>query len=175
MLIYHDVCVQIFKSAPDGADITNSRVLGGATSSPYTPSRVLSHSAGGDPVTPISFTPDRNSFMTEGVDTSTPSRARWRSSGGYYVQSPLRKFCSPYIHSFLIVYTIILKSICLSVAVRKLHVSIIARSSREISQTVRIDYHSLLYRVHISVRRSKFFVGENHPKTISKTESLLSL
>ena len=34
---------------------------------------------------------------------------------------------------------ILLKSICLSVDVSKLQVAILARSSREISQTVRID------------------------------------
>ena len=38
------------------------------------------------------------------------------------------------------------------VGVRKLHVKFFARSSLEIYQTVRIDYHSFLSRVRISVR-----------------------
>ena len=54
--------------------------------------------------------------------------------------------------------------ICLSVAVRKLQITILAGSSREISQTVRIDCHSFLSRVRISVRPSKFFIGKKYPK-----------
>ena len=45
--------------------------------------------------------------------------------------------------------------------VRKLQVAILARSFREMSPTVRIDWHSFLPRVRISVRRSKFFIDEN--------------
>ena len=37
----------------------------------------------------------------------------------------------------------------------------LARSSREMSQTVRINCRSILSRVRISVRPSNFFVGEN--------------
>ena len=47
--------------------------------------------------------------------------------------------------------------VCISVAVRKRQVAIIARLSREMSQTVRIDCHSFLSRVRISVLRSTFF------------------
>ena len=54
--------------------------------------------------------------------------------------------------------------ICLSVAVRKRQVAVLARSSREISQTVRIDCRSFLLRVRISVRPSKFFIGKKYPK-----------
>ena len=53
-------------------------------------------------------------------------------------------------------YLVLLKSVCLSVAVRKLQVVILARSSREISETVRIDCHSFLSRIRISVRPSTF-------------------
>ena len=50
----------------------------------------------------------------------------------------------------IIIYTIILLK---SVAVRKLQVAILARSSREISQTARIDCRPFLSRVRISVRQ----------------------
>ena len=40
---------------------------------------------------------------------------------------------------------------CLSFVVRKLQVAIIARSSREISQTVRIDCHSFLSVLEVEV------------------------
>ena len=53
---------------------------------------------------------------------------------------------------------------CLSVAVRSLHTAVLARSAREISQTVRIDCHSFLSRVHISVRPNTFSMGENRKK-----------
>ena len=46
------------------------------------------------------------------------------------------------------------------IAVRSRLVAILARSSREISQTVRIDCHSFLSRVRISVQPSKFFIDE---------------
>ena len=62
---------------------------------------------------------------------------------------------------------IILKSVCLSVVVRKLQVAILARSSREISQTVRIDCRSFLSRVRISVRPSTL----KNPKMSTKNES----
>ena len=45
--------------------------------------------------------------------------------------------------------------VCLTFVVHKLHtVAILARSSRDISQTVHIDCHSFLSRVRISVRSS---------------------
>ena len=50
------------------------------------------------------------------------------------------------------------------VAVRKLQVVIVARSFREISQTVHINCQSFLSRVRISVRPSKFSIGENEKK-----------
>ena len=49
--------------------------------------------------------------------------------------------------SWLIIYTIILLK---TVAVRKLQVAILARSSREMSQTVRIDSFLSLARLHLS-------------------------
>ena len=61
----------------------------------------------------------------------------------------------------VIIYTIIL---LISVGVRKLQVAILARSSREMSQTVRIDWQYILSRVRVSVRPSNFFIREKHPK-----------
>ena len=72
------------------------------------------------------------------------------------------------------IYTInLLKSICLSVClpvvVRQLQDAIIARSSRETSQTVRIDWHSFLSQVRIWVRPSTFLlVKKTQTKTIHK-------
>ena len=65
-------------------------------------------------------------------------------------------------------YTIIVLK---SVAVRKLQVAILARSSREMSQTVRIDWQHFLSRVRISVRPSNFFYAKNTQK-LSRTPSL---
>ena len=62
-------------------------------------------------------------------------------------------------HSYIHIYTIILLK---SVAVRKLQVAILARSSREMSPTVRIDWQYNLSWVHISVHPSKFFIREKH-------------
>ena len=59
---------------------------------------------------------------------------------------------------------ILLKSVCLSVGVSKLQVTILAQSSREISLTVRIIWQYFLSRVRISVRPSNFFICEKHPK-----------
>ena len=71
---------------------------------------------------------------------------------------------TPAIQQQQIIYTIILLK---SVSVRKLQVAILARFSLKISQTVRIDCHSFLSRVHISVRPSKFFV-ENYREKLSR-------
>ena len=57
------------------------------------------------------------------------------------------------------------------VAYGKLPVVIIARSSREMSQTVRIDVRSFLSRVRVSFRPSNFFIREKHQKTVAKPES----
>ena len=59
----------------------------------------------------------------------------------------------------------------LSVAVSNLQVAILARSSREMYQTVCIDWKHFLSRVHILVRPRHFFIREKHPKTIANTES----
>ena len=59
----------------------------------------------------------------------------------------------------------------MSVAVRKLQVAILARSSQEMSQTVRIDCRSFLSRVRISVWPNNFCIGEKQPNTIVETES----
>ena len=61
-------------------------------------------------------------------------------------------------------FRLLFKSVCLSVAVRSLQVAILARSSQEISQTVRIDCHSFLSCVHVAVRPSNFFILENPQK-----------
>ena len=45
--------------------------------------------------------------------------------------------------------------------IETLQVAIIAGSSQEIPQTVRMDCQSFLSRVRISVRPSKLFLGEN--------------
>ena len=58
------------------------------------------------------------------------------------------------------IYTIILLK---SVGVRKLQVAILARSSREMSLTVRIVWQYILSRVCVSVRPS-FFIREKHNK-----------
>ena len=56
------------------------------------------------------------------------------------------------------IYTIIcLKSVCLSVSVRKRQVAILARSSREMSLTVRIVWQYILSRVRVSVWPSIFY------------------
>ena len=57
--------------------------------------------------------------------------------------------------------------VCLSLAVRHLQVAILVRSSREISQTVRIDCHSFIARGRISV----IFEKRITPKQIAKIES----
>ena len=56
----------------------------------------------------------------------------------------------------------------MSVAVHNQQAAFLARSSREISQTVRIDFHSFLSRVRISVWPSKFCIGEKKPKWAQK-------
>ena len=50
---------------------------------------------------------------------------------------------------------------CVRVDARKLQAAILAPSSREISQTVHIDCHSVLSHVRISVRPSNFFYRRN--------------
>ena len=57
----------------------------------------------------------------------------------------------------------------MSVAVYKVQGTFLAQSSREISQTVCIICHSFLSRVRISVRPSKFFIGENPQKRAKKS------
>ena len=59
---------------------------------------------------------------------------------------------------------ILLKSVCLSVDVSKLQVAILARSSREMSQTVCIDWKHMPSRVRISVRPRHFSIHKKHPK-----------
>ena len=49
----------------------------------------------------------------------------------------------------------------MSVGVRKLHVAILARSSREMSQTVRIVWQYILSRVRVSVWPSIFLHAKN--------------
>ena len=80
----------------------------------------------------------------------------------YLDNSPLRLF-----QLFQPNKSILKFSLNMSVAVRKLQAEILARSSRKISRTVRINCHSFLSRVHISFRHSKFFVDEKPEKTLS--------
>ena len=70
-----------------------------------------------------------------------------------------------------LVYTIILHK---SLAVSNLQVAILARSSREMSQTVRIDWKHFLSRVRVSVRPSNFFIRENTQK-LSRRQCLLNV
>ena len=62
---------------------------------------------------------------------------------------------------YILYTTILLKS----VAVRKLQVASLARLSREMYQTVCINWRSILSQVRISVRPSNFFIREKHKKT----------
>ena len=48
--------------------------------------------------------------------------------------------------------------------ISKLQVAILARSSREMSQTVHIDWKHNLSRVRVSIRPRKKFIREKHPK-----------
>ena len=61
--------------------------------------------------------------------------------------------------ALLVIYTIILLK---SVEVGKLQVAILARSSREMSQTVLIAWKHILSQVRVSVRPSNFFIREKH-------------
>ena len=68
------------------------------------------------------------------------------------------------------IYTIfLLKYVFLPFRVRKLQGVIITRSSREISQTIRFDWHSFLSRVRISVRASTFLIGDPPPPQRAQT------
>ena len=70
------------------------------------------------------------------------------------------------------IYTIIcLKSVSLSVDVRRLQVAILARSPREMYQTDRIVCQYILSRVLISVRPSIFLYAKNTHK-LSRVPSL---
>ena len=55
----------------------------------------------------------------------------------------------------------ILQFSLMSDAVCKLQVAIIARSSREVSQTVRIDWPHILSRVRVSIRLRNVFIRKN--------------
>ena len=54
------------------------------------------------------------------------------------------------------------------VGVRKRQVAILARSSREMSLTVRIVWQYILSRVRVSIRPSNFFIRENYAKPRGK-------
>ena len=56
--------------------------------------------------------------------------------------------------------------------VGRLQVAIIARSSREMSQTVRIDRHSFLSRVRISVRPRIFVIHFKKSRKLSRRASV---
>ena len=66
---------------------------------------------------------------------------------------------------------ILLKSVCMSVGVRKLQVAILARSSREMSLTDRIVRQYIMSRVRVSVRPSIFLYAKNIHK-LSRRASL---
>ena len=65
------------------------------------------------------------------------------------------------------IYTIILLK---SVSVSKRQAAILARSSREMSQTVRIDLKHILSLVHVLVQPRNFCIHEKHPK-LSRIQS----
>ena len=72
-----------------------------------------------------------------------------------------------------VIYTIILlKSVCLSVGVRKLQVVILARSSREMYLTVRIVWQYILSRVRVSVRPSISFIWEKPRGNLAASASV---
>ena len=56
--------------------------------------------------------------------------------------------------------------VCLSADLIKLQVAILSRSSREMSQNIRIDRQYILSRVRVSVRPIIFLIREKHSKTI---------
>ena len=66
-------------------------------------------------------------------------------------------------------YIILFKYVCHS-TFAKLHVAILARSSQEISQTVRIDRRSFLSPGRISVPSNKFFYNRKTPKNYRGTK-----
>ena len=78
------------------------------------------------------------------------------------------------IYTIIILLKYVYLSVCLSaclpvcVGVSKLQVAILARSSREIHLTVRIDWQYILSQVCVSVRPRIFLYAEKHPKTIAK-------
>ena len=78
-----------------------------------------------------------------------------------------RTLSSWVVKDYLYYNIILLKSVCHN-TFAKLHVAILARSSQEISQTVRIDCRSFLSPGRISVPSSKFFIIEKHPKTTAE-------
>ena len=82
---------------------------------------------------------------------SVYDKCRWRTNIHGNVRNILHK-----LYCLQTIYSIILHK---SVAVRKLQIAILARSSREMSQTIRIDWHSLLSRVRISVRPRNFVIA----------------
>ena len=89
----------------------------------------------------------------------------------FYFSTPV---CAANLYNLIIIYTTIPLNVsaCLPVALRKLQVTILTRSSRDISQTVRIDCYSFQSRVHISIRPSEFlYRRKTYKKTITKTES----
>ena len=61
----------------------------------------------------------------------------------------------------------------MSVVVRSLQAAVLALSSREISQSVRIDHHSFPSRVRISVWRRKFVIGKK-PKRMQKPATIIT-
>ena len=83
--------MQIFKSAPEGADITNSRVLGGAVASPRSLSHAFPRVVGSDATARLPYIADQNNYSMDGSDPSGQSQTRWRPSGGYYSQVNLGK------------------------------------------------------------------------------------
>ncbi|KAI0231997.1 Rho GTPase-activating protein 26 [Lamellibrachia satsuma] len=75
---------KIFKSAPEGADITNSRVLGGAVASPRSLSHAFPRVGGSDATARLPYIADQNNYSMDRSDLSGQSQTRWRPSGGYY-------------------------------------------------------------------------------------------
>ena len=83
------------------------------------------------------------------------------------IQTYQEKSQSCYHHIYLYYNS---PQVCLSVAVSKLQVAIFARSSREMSQIIRIDWQHILSRVCVSVWPRIFYTRKTS-KTIANTAS----
>ena len=89
-----------------------------------------------------------NTRFTSGITCIKTARCRFEFD---QIKHFLQQYC---FHLFQQVYN---RYVCLSVDVSKRHVAILAQPSREMSQTVRIDWQYILSRVRVSVRPTIFW------------------